>query len=78
MSSTPASSGFSISFAIRPASSRATTSAGLISCSVIVSQAMLAMRAARFGTMPCQPSTGLTPMNSTGWNIIRIATSFVP
>jgi hypothetical protein len=78
MSSMPASSGFSISWAMRDASSRATTSAGSISCSVIVSQAMLAMRAARLGTMPCQPRNGLTPMNSTGWNIIRIATSLVP
>lgn len=70
-------SGFSISFATRSASSRSKIPPGLISLDVMVSQAMLAIRAARRGTMPCQPSTGGFPTNSTGLNIISIAMIFV-
>lgn len=55
MDSMLSSSGRSISLATRSASSRAKTSSGEISFSVIVSQAMLAIRAARRGTMPCHP-----------------------
>lgn len=70
-------SGFSISLATRSASSRSKISAGLISFSVIVSHAMPAIRAARRGTMPCQPRNGGLPTNSIGWNIIVIATTLV-
>ena len=77
ISSTASSSGFSISLATRSGSSLPTTSAAEISRSVIVSHAMLAIRAARRGTIPCQPKKGLRPTNSSGWNIILMATSFV-
>ena len=48
-----------------------------MSFSVIVSQTMLAIRAARRGTMPCQPRYGGMPRNSSGRNIISIATILV-
>jgi hypothetical protein len=77
ISSMLSSSGFSISLATRSASSRLKISSGLMSLAVIVSQAMLAIRAARRGTMPCQPRYGGLPRNSIGRNIISIATTLV-
>ena len=47
--------GSAISCAMRSGSSRATTSFAEMRSRVIVSTAMPAMRAARRGTMPCQP-----------------------
>jgi hypothetical protein len=39
--------------------------------------AVAAILAARLGMMPCQPRYGGMPRNSSGWNIIRIASSLV-
>jgi hypothetical protein len=61
---------------MRSGSSLRTTSAGEMSWLVIISTAMLAIRAARRGTTPCQPN-GRRPRYSSGRNIMRIATSFV-